>query len=107
MTLGDTRSRSALRTAVVVLLALVAIVGLSSAAAETTHTHRTTAPGVYNGECPLAALAGLRVTGPVPESPLATFVMLVAASVAATPVAAFDVPVPLHTDPRAPPALLV
>jgi hypothetical protein len=67
------------------------------------HTHHSAGPGLYNAQCPLLALDGLRIVGPMPGAPESAGLVLVAtALVVVAPVRRSPAPT-RHTDPRAPP----
>ena len=67
------------------------------------HTHHSDGPGLYDAQCPLLALDGLRVVGHAvgaPES--ARLVLAATAFVVVAPIRRSSAPA-RHTDPRAPP----
>ena len=67
------------------------------------HTHHSAGAGLYDAQCPLLALDGLRIVGPTPGAPESAGLVLVAtALVVVAPVRRSPAPV-RHTDPRAPP----
>ena len=67
------------------------------------HTHHSAGPGLYDAQCPLLALDGLRIIGPTPGAPESAGLVLVAtAVVVVAPVRRSSAPA-RHTDPRAPP----
>jgi len=67
------------------------------------HTHHSDGPGLYDAQCPLLALDGLRIVGHAPGAPESAGLVLVAtALVVIIPVRRSSAPA-RHTDPRAPP----
>jgi len=89
------------------VLAFAALLGLVALALPLSvlerHTHHSDGPGLYDAQCPLLALDGLRVVGHAvgaPES--ARLVLAATAFVVVAPIRRSSAPA-RHTDPRAPP----
>src|SRR5437867_5887828 len=89
------------------VLAFAALLGLIALALPLSvferHTHHSDGPGLYDAQCPLLALGGLRMVGHAPGAPDSTSLVLVAAAlVVVAPIRRSSAPA-RHTDPRAPP----
>ena len=87
------------------MLALVALT-FAVEGSQPAHAHDTSAAALFDGDCPLAALAAVHGASPLPESPLATWVALAGDAPATVPCARPSPSAVRHTDPRAPPTPL-
>ena len=67
------------------------------------HSHSGGSSAIYNGNCPLAAVAACHSVGLFATTTSSTLVLLPAGVAAAAPGAQLFTPVAGHTDPRAPP----
>jgi hypothetical protein len=89
-----------------VALLLVASLSLLVEGSTPLHVHESGTAGLYNAECPLAALAAVHPPSLLPDSQAATWVLLASGIVLACrsqrPAEARS----RHSGPRAPPALL-
>ncbi len=88
--------------AIFTLLILVAF-GLVVETTPPAHFHTSEGPGIYNGDCVLAALAAFRGTVPLCSASASIGGELVASAVQPAAPACFSVPLVGHSDPRAPP----
>jgi hypothetical protein len=92
----------------VAYLSLLALIALAFAVegSQPVHTHDASTGAIFNTDCPLAALAAVHGASPLPGSPPAAWIALVATALSvATPEHSPTSPV-RHTDSRAPPAPL-
>ena len=92
------------RGLVLVLAALLGLIALAMPLSVLEgHTHHSAGLGLYDAQCPLLALDGLRIVGPTPGAPESAGLVLVAtALIVVAPVRRSPAPTH-HTDPRAPP----
>jgi len=96
-------TRWGLRTVGVAVLLVALAVALPMEGSQPFHSHATGTAGIYNGDCPLAALAAFHGIGLPAATPAAAWGLLVAG---AATLASGDrpfAPVARHTDSRAPP----
>jgi hypothetical protein len=93
------------RTGLVFLLALITLT-LAVEGSQRLHTHDSDTAGLYNSDCPLAALTGCHQASPLPEPLSSTWVALVVGVAAPAPRALSPASPLRHTESRAPPAPL-
>jgi hypothetical protein len=67
------------------------------------HSHGGAAAGIYNGNCPLAAMAACHSVGLLAATASPVLALVPAGAAALAPGARLFTPVARHTDPRAPP----
>ena len=84
------------------LLALITLT-LLFASPEQVHGHSTTQPGLYNADCPFAAIAARDGQASLPSSPLAVSTACAARLIAIVAQTDLSTRVPLHSEFRAPP----
>ncbi len=84
------------------LLALVTLT-LLFASPEQVHGHSTTQPGLYNADCPFAAIAARDGQASLPSSPPAVSTACAARLIAIVAQTDLSTRVPLHSEFRAPP----
>ena len=96
---GGRGQRRGARLFVLLLLALV----LPLAGSQFGHSHRAGTPGIYNAECPLAALAAFNSGGSLLPAPASAWVVLVAGALSLGADHRFSSSAVRLTDSRAPP----
>ena len=84
------------------LLALITLT-LLFASPEQVHGHSTTQPGLYNADCPFAAIAARDGQASLPSSPPAVSTACAARLIAIVAQTDLSTRVPLHSEFRAPP----
>ena len=67
------------------------------------HSHEAGTAGIYNGDCPLAALAAFHGVGLLRATPAPAWVLLLAGAATLVSGARLFAPFVRYTDPRAPP----
>jgi uncharacterized membrane protein YphA (DoxX/SURF4 family) len=96
-------TRWALRTIGIAVLLVALAVALPMEGSQPFHSHEAGTTGIYNGDCPLAALAAFHGIGLPATTPATAWVLLVAGAATLASGARLFAPVARHTDSRAPP----
>jgi len=93
-----------LRVSVCLVLVVLAAFSLIVEGSQPGHAHAGTTAGIYNAECPLAALAAFHGSS-LPSGPLTSAWIVLVAGVIAIALGERNPASPIRlTDPRAPPA---
>ena len=99
----DLATHQAARTAGISILLLALALALPLEGNPPFHSHKAGTAGVYNADCPLAALAACHSVGLVVATPPPAWVLLLAGAAMLAIGARLFARIARHTDPRAPP----
>jgi len=94
--------RLAARTTVILLVALVSL-AFGVEGSQPLHSHSDGHPGLYNTECPLAALAAVHAAGALPVASASGWVGLIGLGTILATSRAAAAPLQSSASPRAPP----
>ena len=99
----DLTTHRAARTVGICVLLLALALALPLDGNQPFHSHEAGTAGIYNGDCPLAALAAFHSVGLLGATPSPAWVRLLAGAALPAIGARLFARVARHTDPRAPP----
>jgi hypothetical protein len=91
------------RTFGIAVLLVALAVALPMEGSQPFHSHEAGTAGIYNGDCPLAALAAFHGIGLPAATSATAWVLLAAGAATLASGARLFAPVARHTDSRAPP----
>jgi hypothetical protein len=96
-------SRSVSRRVGVVVLLAIALVTLLVEGVQLRHVHQSDTLGLYNEQHVVQGLAALTHAAPLPDTPAATYLLIVVAAAALVEALRLALPAARHAAPRAPP----
>ena len=99
----DLATHRAARTGGICVLLLTLALALPLEGNQPFHSHEAGTAGMYNGDCPLAALAAFHGVGLLAATPEPAWVLRRAGAATLASGARFFAPFVCYTDPRAPP----